>query len=69
MDILEVRGRFKVRLTRNGVKSQQEIYIIRNLSRALLGRPAIQALKVAVLVDKGTMSCSSFQSFSKASES
>ena len=48
---LEVCGRFKARLTKNGVESQQEIYVVRNLSRALLGRPAIQALNVAVLIE------------------
>ena len=48
---LEVRGRFKAHLTRKGIKSQQEIYVVRNLSRALLGRLTIQVLKVAVLVE------------------
>lgn len=50
-EALEVCGQFKARLTRKGVESQQEIYVVRNLSRALLGRPAIQALHVAVLIE------------------
>ena len=33
-----------------GVESQQ-IYVVQNLSRALLGRPAIQALNVVVLIE------------------
>lgn len=33
-----------------GVDNQQEIYV-QNLSRALLGTPAIQALNVAVLIE------------------
>ena len=49
-EMLEVCGRFTAHLTRKGVESKQEIYVVRNLSRALLGRPAIQALNVAVLV-------------------
>ena len=48
---LEVCGRFKAILRRKGEESQQMIYVVRNLSRPLLGRPAIQALKVAVLIE------------------
>ena len=44
-------GRFKARLTKKKVESQQEIYVVQNLSLALLGRPAIQALNVAVLIE------------------
>ena len=50
-ETLEVCGRFTAHLTRKGVESKQEIYVVRNLSRALLGRPAIQALNVAVLIE------------------
>lgn len=49
--MLEVCGRFTAHVTRKGVESKQEIYVVRNLSRALLGRPAIQALNVAVLIE------------------
>ena len=48
---LEVRGRFKASLSRKGEESWQTIYVVRNLSRPLLGRPEIQALKVAVLIE------------------
>ena len=47
-EMLEVCGRFTAHVTRKGVESEQEIYVVRNLSGALLGRPAIQALNVAV---------------------
>lgn len=50
-ETLEVCGRFTARFSRKGVESQQEIYVVRNLSRALLGRPAIQALNVVVLIE------------------
>ena len=50
-ETLEVRGQFKAHLTRKGVESQQKIYVIWNLSRALLGRPVIRALNVAVLIE------------------
>ena len=50
-EMLEVCGRFTAHVTRKGVESKQEIYVVRNLSRALLGRPAIQAFNVAVLIE------------------
>ena len=50
-EMLEVCGRFTAHVTRKGVESEQENYVVRNLSRALLGRPAIQALNVAVLIE------------------
>ena len=42
---LEVYSRFKASLSRKGEESWQMIYVVRNLSRPLLGRPEIQALK------------------------
>ena len=50
-ETLEVCGRFTACLSRKGAESQQEIYVVQNLSGALLGRPAIQALNVAVLIE------------------
>ena len=50
-ETLETSGRFTARLNRKGVESQQEIYVVRNLRRALLGRPAIQALNIAVQIE------------------
>ena len=51
-EALEVSGKFTGDLAREGVTCQQTIYVIRNLSRALLGKPAIEALKVVALVER-----------------
>ena len=48
---MEVCGQCTAHLTRKGVESKWEIYVVRNLSKALLGRPEIQALNVAVLIE------------------
>ena len=40
-ETLEVCGRFTAHLARKGVESRQEVYVVRNLSKPLLGRPAI----------------------------
>ena len=48
---LEVCRRFTAWLIRTTMKSQQEIYVVRNLRRALLGQPAMKALRVAALVE------------------
>ena len=50
-EALDVCGQFSGLLTRNGIESQQNVYVIRNLRRALLGKPAIEALKVVALVE------------------
>jgi len=51
-----------------GVESKQEIYVLQNLSRALLRRPAIQALNVAVLIEpvQGDYVVEQFPELSKA---
>ena len=48
---LEVLGQFSGRLTRNGNNCCQDIYVVRNLRQPLLGKPAIEALKVVVFVE------------------
>ena len=47
---LEVLGQFSGRLTRNGNHCCQDIYVVGNLRQPLLGKPAIEALKVVVFV-------------------
>ena len=47
---LPVIGQFKGVLKRGNHEVQQEIFVVQNLSRNLLGRPAIEALKLAVRV-------------------
>ena len=48
---LEVSDHFVGTLSRKGVRCQQNIYVVRNLCRALLGKPAIEALNVVALVE------------------
>ena len=48
---LEVCGQFSGRLSNPCQSTQQEIYVIRGLRKALLGRPAIEALQVVQKVD------------------
>ena len=48
---LEVCGKFSGNLTWKEKESQQDIYVVRNLRRALLGKPAIEALNVVALVE------------------
>lgn len=48
---LEVSGHFVGTLARKGVCCQQNIYVVRNLRRALLDKPAIEALNVVALVE------------------
>ena len=47
---LPVLGQFKGVLKRGNHDVQQEIFVVQNLSRNLLGRPAIEALKLTVRV-------------------
>ena len=47
---LPVTGYFIATLQHGGVETQQEIFVVRNLHRHLLGRPAIDALGLAVRV-------------------
>ena len=49
-ETLKVHGQFSGRLTRNGTETQQDIYVVSELRQALLGRPAIEALKVVSMV-------------------
>ena len=50
-ETLEVCGKFSGNLTWKERESQQDIYVVRNLRRALLGKPAIEALNVVALVE------------------
>ena len=43
---LDVRGQFLGKLTNLFLSTQQKIYVIRGLRKALLGRPAIEALQM-----------------------
>ena len=49
-ETLKVQGQFSGRPTRNGIETQQDIYVVSELRQALLGRPAIEALKVVSVV-------------------
>ena len=49
-ETLKVQGQFSGRLTRNGIETQQDIYVVSKFHQALLGRPAIEALKVVSVV-------------------
>ena len=48
---LQVLGQFSGRLMRNGDDCRQDVYVSKNLRRPLLGKPAIETLKVALLVE------------------
>lgn len=50
---LEVCGKIKAHLylLTNKAKTQQELYIVQNLQRALLGRPTIEALRVVTRIE------------------
>jgi len=48
---LEVCGQFSGQLSRNGIKCQQDLYVMQNLRQALLGRPALEALKVVAMAE------------------
>ena len=50
-EALKVLGQFSGHLTRRGNDSRQDIYVVRNLCRPLLGKPAIEALNVVILVE------------------
>ena len=50
-EMLNVCGKFTGSLTWKGLESQQDIYVIRNLRRALLGKPALEALNIVALVE------------------
>ena len=48
---LKVCGQFSGSLSRKSNECQQDIYVMENLHRPLLGRPALQALRVVALVE------------------
>ena len=50
-EMLNVSGKFTGSLTWKGLDSQQDIYVIRHLRRALLGKPALEALNIVALVE------------------
>ena len=45
-DVLPVKGRFIAVLSKDRLESEQEIYVATRLNRPLLGRPAIEALRL-----------------------
>ncbi len=48
---LHVCGKFQGSLQRNITKTKQDIYVVRGLQKPLLGRPAIEALRVVTMVE------------------
>ena len=48
---LDVYGRFKGNLRRKNTEISQDVYIVNGLHKPLLGRPAIEALGIATLVE------------------
>jgi len=49
---LSVLGRFKANLKAKDAITKQDVYVVKGLKRALLGRPAIESLGVAIQVDQ-----------------
>ena len=47
---LHVQGKFTAHLKRNNVELEQEIFVVKGLDKPLLGRPAIEGLKIVSLV-------------------
>ena len=47
---LDSIGRFKRQLQKGDHKTEQEIYVMRNLHRPLLGRPAIEKLQILAII-------------------
>ena len=50
-NMLRVRGKFTARLQYRQRSSQQEVYVVRDVERALLGRPAIESLQLLKRID------------------
>ena len=50
-NVLRVRGKFTARLQYRQRSSQQEVYVVRDVERALLGRPAIESLQLLKRID------------------
>ena len=51
---LQVKGRFSATMSQMRKSCKQDIYVIKGLQQALLGRPAIEALRVVHKVDHVT---------------
>ena len=49
--VLKVKGQFFGHLERNHKTSQQTIYVVEDLHKALLGRPAIEALQILSFIE------------------
>ena len=47
---LRVQGQFLAKLQRGDKTTKQNVYVVRDLNRALLGLPAIEALQVVSFV-------------------
>ena len=63
---LDVCGQFSGKLSNQFQSTQQEIYVIRGLRKALLGRPAIEALQVVQkALYRSTVLSNNFLNFSK----
>ena len=50
-NVLRVRGKFTARLQYRQRSSQQEVYVVRDVERALLGWPAIESLQLLKRID------------------
>ena len=49
---LQVLGKFLATLQKDQSKTQEQIYVVRELQKALLGRPAIESLGLLIRVDE-----------------
>ena len=50
-NVLRVRGKFTARLQYRQRSSQQEVYVVRDVERALLGLPPIESLQLLMRID------------------
>ena len=55
---LDAQGYFKGYLKHKDTQIAQDIFVIRGLSKSLLGRPAIEALTIVTLVEPVTLQSS-----------
>ena len=48
---LPVKGQFMGKLQKGNREVEQELYVVENLRKQLLGRPAVEALELAVCIE------------------
>ena len=48
---MQVKGRFTTKIQATGKETEQEIYVVKDLHKPLLGRPAIEALELVARVN------------------